>query len=392
MSDCAILKAAWNQLTSSQFHTVCCDGVTIFCDVFDRIIKIDLQKIGVEGSLPPSLVNLKNLEYLDLGSNRLKGGLPAEWGNFAKLNVLYLDNNQLTGAIPPSWAQLNLRTFQSINNQLTGSVPLGLVSAATTNCRLGNKLCSDTPVAPGCDALPACAKTNVAVPPVIQPSPAVIKAEPSVTVQSSPLPSTDTTDRQSDRSAPDGPVVEIGANPAASPFSTGVPTVNSATPTSYVFGAVAGVLALVASLIAISMFVKNKKRRLFPLDTKTPQLKPMEKEDPESGSVSPVWKSSMMKSFVSNESMKLQRKSVGWEVESVVPVQSLSDSVIGKRHDSGLLPSIDYFDPRVSNGSVQLPKKIAERLSVRLSRLPTIRLSQATTEPGSPKPLETVQE
>ena len=55
-------------------------------------------------TLPPEIGNLKNLEYLSLGSNELTT-IPKEIGNLTNLEVLWLTGNQLT-TIPPEIGNL----------------------------------------------------------------------------------------------------------------------------------------------------------------------------------------------------------------------------------------------------------------------------------------------
>jgi Leucine-rich repeat (LRR) protein len=73
-------------------------------------------------TLPPEIGNLKNLEYLSLGSNELTT-IPKEIGNLTNLEVLWLTGNQLT-TIPPEIGNLkNLEGLSLYDNPLTTLPP-----------------------------------------------------------------------------------------------------------------------------------------------------------------------------------------------------------------------------------------------------------------------------
>ncbi|KAJ6937918.1 leucine-rich repeat receptor-like protein kinase [Populus alba x Populus x berolinensis] len=118
---------------------------------------------GLNGTLPPSIVNLKKLknlklvgcsfygpipelmgslqllEYLDLNSNRFTGQIPHSIGNLSKLIVLDLFNNLLDGAIPVSSGTtpglnmlVNTKHFHLGRNQLSGTIPKELFRSDMT--------------------------------------------------------------------------------------------------------------------------------------------------------------------------------------------------------------------------------------------------------------------
>jgi len=81
----------------------------------------------VTGSIPSSLGNLTNLQFLDLSINQLTGNIPPQLGSLTNLVLLGLFDNQLTGSIPSQLGNLtNLQTLYLNNNQLTGNIPLSL--------------------------------------------------------------------------------------------------------------------------------------------------------------------------------------------------------------------------------------------------------------------------
>jgi len=70
--------------------------------------------------LPPEILQMTNLQYLDVSSNRLTGALPAEIRHLQNLEILDISNNQMTG-LPAELGQLaKLRVLNASNNKLTG--------------------------------------------------------------------------------------------------------------------------------------------------------------------------------------------------------------------------------------------------------------------------------
>ncbi len=54
----------------------------------------------ISGTLPLSVMEMTNLQYLQLSENRLYGTLPPTLGSLPKLEFLYLNNNNFMGEIP----------------------------------------------------------------------------------------------------------------------------------------------------------------------------------------------------------------------------------------------------------------------------------------------------
>ena len=79
------------------------------------------------GGIPPELGNLTNLKKLHLGFCRLSGSIPAELGSLSNLTGLDLENNDLSGSIPPVLGNLTTLTYLQLDiNQLTGYIPTSL--------------------------------------------------------------------------------------------------------------------------------------------------------------------------------------------------------------------------------------------------------------------------
>ena len=103
----------------------------------------------LNGNIPPELGNLENLQYLSLMDNQLNGSIPPELGNLASLQYLYLYKNQLNGNIPPELGNLeNLYTLSLYDNQLNGNIPpeLGNLANLALLYLNGNQLNGNIPL------------------------------------------------------------------------------------------------------------------------------------------------------------------------------------------------------------------------------------------------------
>ena len=87
---------------------------------------LGLHESNLNGTIPPGIGNLNNLEYLELSTNynRLTGAIPPEIGNLKQLRVLLLWSRNLTGQIPPEiWNLKQLRELYLSSDNLTGQIP-----------------------------------------------------------------------------------------------------------------------------------------------------------------------------------------------------------------------------------------------------------------------------
>ena len=99
--------------------------------VLSQLTQLEWLNLGsnrLTGSIPAELSQLTNLRGLNLGSNReLSGSIPIELGNLANLRTLYLASTQVSGSILVELGQLtNLTWIYLSHNQLTGSIPSAL--------------------------------------------------------------------------------------------------------------------------------------------------------------------------------------------------------------------------------------------------------------------------
>lgn len=101
-----------------------CQWNGIGCDELRRVVSIERNKIGLNGTLLQDLFSrLDKLQILSLSQNKLRGTIPP-LSQATSLSNLLLDGNELSGPIPNSLAQLtNLEVVNLRNNYLSGNLP-----------------------------------------------------------------------------------------------------------------------------------------------------------------------------------------------------------------------------------------------------------------------------
>ncbi|CAB1110105.1 unnamed protein product [Ectocarpus sp. CCAP 1310/34] len=93
--------------------------------------KLEVSRLNLGRSLPPSLGDVLQLTELDLNGNAFGGTIPAALGNLSKLERLYLDRNKLGGALPRELGTLRaLRVLYLGGNLITGEIPRELAALA----------------------------------------------------------------------------------------------------------------------------------------------------------------------------------------------------------------------------------------------------------------------
>ncbi|RXH98645.1 hypothetical protein DVH24_010970 [Malus domestica] len=110
---------------------------------------LSLSENHLNGTIPPSIFNMQQLEVLSLRSNQLSGEFPHVW--IAKSNILYLDvgQNSLSGNIPTSLGVLSSLTELKLNNNnFSGEIPDSLKNCSSLkSIDLGdNKLSGNIPL------------------------------------------------------------------------------------------------------------------------------------------------------------------------------------------------------------------------------------------------------
>lgn len=96
---------------------------------YGSITEIRWMNRSMTGTIPEEIRLLTNLEYFDIGENRVKGPINEGIFELSNLSQLYLHQNQLTGTLSESFSKLpKLFKFLAYDNQLTGPIPKGLGS------------------------------------------------------------------------------------------------------------------------------------------------------------------------------------------------------------------------------------------------------------------------
>lgn len=112
------------------------------CNENEQFKAIQINGIGLEGSIPTSfsllssltrlvaydnllqntipstLSKLKDLRYFDVGTNQINGTVPASFGNLSKLAVLLLDHNEFSGSIPFELCNAPIQSIYANDNPL----------------------------------------------------------------------------------------------------------------------------------------------------------------------------------------------------------------------------------------------------------------------------------
>lgn len=77
-----------------------CTSSYFSCNRNDEIIGLNFQFSSLNGGIPPSLTQLKNLQWINLEYNYLAGPIPEGLSDLSNLEELLLNGNFLTGPLP----------------------------------------------------------------------------------------------------------------------------------------------------------------------------------------------------------------------------------------------------------------------------------------------------
>nr|GMD52436.1 receptor-like protein kinase 5 [Ipomoea batatas] len=82
-----------------------------------------MKEANLIGKIPENISSMEALEYLDLCNNNLSGNIPSDLLLLKNLTTVFLYTNRLSGPIPRPVMALNLNVIDFSNNNLTGSIP-----------------------------------------------------------------------------------------------------------------------------------------------------------------------------------------------------------------------------------------------------------------------------
>ncbi|KAL7613165.1 hypothetical protein Lser_V15G08968 [Lactuca serriola] len=91
------------------------------------VTQMSIKSNMIQGPFPPSICNMRNLEYLDMSNNRFDGVIPQCFGNMSSLGMIHLGTNLFNGTIPNVCAYNRQLKWLILNgNQFDGEVPIFL--------------------------------------------------------------------------------------------------------------------------------------------------------------------------------------------------------------------------------------------------------------------------
>lgn len=124
-----ITSDPYNVLTNNwTTKTSVCSWTGVLCGVrHNRVTRLAIQNMGLEGTIPPEIGNLSFLVSLNLNGNLFHGNIPKEIGNLARLKELDLRLNTIDGELPPSLGQCSklehlLLSYNSFLGQIPGEI------------------------------------------------------------------------------------------------------------------------------------------------------------------------------------------------------------------------------------------------------------------------------
>jgi Leucine-rich repeat (LRR) protein len=139
---------SWYGISCAVFFT---DPSNASGSSFQRVTSVDMSGNGLDGTLPPSIGNLqevqslyfyfntlagsipdsigslRQLQYLELSATRLSGTIPRTLGGLGQLLELDLSETGLTGTIPPELGNCSLlESLRAMQTHIAGTLPAAL--------------------------------------------------------------------------------------------------------------------------------------------------------------------------------------------------------------------------------------------------------------------------
>ncbi len=99
-----------------------------------KVVGLDLSNNNLQGKIPITIGNLRNLETLNLSGNAIEGKIPGLFRKFEHLKMVNLEGNALVGNIPATIYKLqNLQELNLSDNKLEGALPTGINELSKLN-------------------------------------------------------------------------------------------------------------------------------------------------------------------------------------------------------------------------------------------------------------------
>ncbi|CAN1839146.1 Probable leucine-rich repeat receptor-like protein kinase At1g68400 [Linum perenne] len=118
-SDSSNRLSDWNYSSAADL----CNWTGVSC-VQNRVHRLVLENLDLNGSFLDPLTSLTHLRVLSLKSNSLSGPLPLSFSNLTSLKLLFLSGNRFSGDFPPSLLSLSrLFRLDLARNNFSGSIP-----------------------------------------------------------------------------------------------------------------------------------------------------------------------------------------------------------------------------------------------------------------------------
>ncbi|XP_078159181.1 receptor kinase-like protein Xa21 [Carex rostrata] len=103
----------------------------------NNLIRLNLDEMELNGTIPLEIGDLFKLELLDLGNNMISGQIPSTLANLTQMTKLGLDSNVLEGSIPPELSSMKfLEILKFSNNKLVGEIPKEIMGLSSLSISL----------------------------------------------------------------------------------------------------------------------------------------------------------------------------------------------------------------------------------------------------------------
>jgi hypothetical protein len=110
-----------------------CKYPGISCNGLGVVTTIAMVENGLEGTLPPELSLLDELEFIDFSDNKISGAIPPQLAALDSLESLLLQNNNLEASVPAQVCELREGELKEFKTDCDGADPKVLCGCCT-NC------------------------------------------------------------------------------------------------------------------------------------------------------------------------------------------------------------------------------------------------------------------